>query len=634
MLEIKKNMKKRLTILIALALFIFAPAIADNINSCGVTINSTGTYYVTQNLYSTGTMPCIVVNSSDVTIDCQGYTLYGNGAGDFGIWFMNATSSPGYQERVTIQNCNLQNFERGIIVIGKNLVIKNVTIDGKNIANSVGISITQTDSITVDGVTIINAHTGISATSSNIVFIWNSRLINDRGIYMSGIQQGQIYKTLFNNYINIKVDSVYGTVTATIFDNAFYSTGATIDVSGSHNLQFYIPPSQNTHTCGKNIMGGCVIGGNYWKDYSPNCINNNRDSFCDYGYQIPYTNLYDYYPLAEPQPYLCARLETYSVNMAPTDSKSINWNLAWNSRIAQPQFQVISAPSGISVSFDTSQCNFGLDSAGCTVKVNINTNGVNVGDYSVQVKVSSGDCWYTETIAVHVSSQPCSGSVQLTLNPSSVNPGGTFQAIISGLSNCGGTAYIKDYRGCTSGETLATCQVSGSGCSVSLTAPSNPGTYRYYACFDINLDGLYTTGEYDYKDLTVTTGPTSACQPISSPGTFTLNYDVSANQDVCFPITVSNVVFDCQGHTIYGNGNTYGIFAFQDGVVVKNCNIVGFKTPVLIRSGSVANNTLNGTFSALIVDGSNVEIYNNNLIGKTASVWLNPNASLVKIHDN
>lgn len=628
-------MKKCLTVLIALALFIFAPAFAEEINSCGVTISSPGTYYVTQDLYSTGTMPCIVVNSSDVTIDCQGHNLYGNGAGDFGIWFINATTSPGYQERVTIQNCKLQNFERGITVIGKNLIIRNVMIDSKGISNSVGILVTQTDSITIDGATILNSHTGISAGYSNIVFIWNSGLINnDRGIYMSAIQNGQIYKSRFNNYINLWIDSVYGMVTATIFDNAFYSTGYTIYVDGNHNLQFYIPPNPNTHTCGKNIMGGCVIGGNYWKDYSPNCINNNKDSFCDYGYQIKGTNFYDYYPLAEPEPFLCAQLETKSVYMSPTDSKSINWNLGWNSKIAQPQFQVISAPSGISVSFDTSQCNFGADSSGCAVKVNINTNGVNVGDYNVQIQVSSGDCWYIETITVHVTSRPCSGSVQLTLNPYSVNPGGTFQAIVSGLSNCGGTVYIKDYQGCVSGQTLATCQVSGSGCSASLTAPSNPGTYRYYACFDMNLDGQYTSGEYDYKDLTVTTGPTSACRPISTPGTFTLNYDVSANQDVCFPIIASNVVFDCQGHTIYGNGNTYGIFASQDGVTVKNCNIVDFKAPVLIKSGSVTNNTLNGTFSALIVDGSNVEIYNNILIGKTASIWLNPNASLVNIHDN
>jgi len=627
MLEIKKNMKKCLTVLMALALFIFVPTFAQEINSC-MYINSPGTYYLTQDITSAENNVCLLVDSNDVYIDCQGHWIIGGGSGGSGGIIVASDKT-----NVSAVNCTIVNFQLGIST-GKSGYFYKISISGNNIANSKGFNIPYgTDWVFIRNFNVEKTSIGIFAISTNFLEIEYGWLgDNGIGIYLSGINQGSIFHTQFypTNTRDIKVDSTYGTVTMLIYDNWFYHTN--IEVIGNHNLQF--TNRIDTHECKINILQGCAIGGNYWGDYSPNCINNNRDSFCDYAYQIKGTNFYDYAPIAAPQPYLCANLETKVVYMQPTDLKTIAWNLNWDSYIAKPDFIVVSAPSGFSVSFDTSNCNFNAESSSCSAKINIATNGVNTGDYSLQVQVSSGDCWYRETITVHVVSQACSGSVQLTLNPSSVNPGGTFQAIISGLSNCGGTAYIKDYGGCTSGQTLATCQVSGSGCSVSLTAPSNPGTYRYYACFDINLDGLYTTGEYDYKDLTVTTGPTSACQPISSPGTFTLNYDVSANQDVCFPITVSNVVFDCQGHTIYGNGNTYGIFAFQDGVVVKNCNIVDFKTPVLIRSGSVANNTLNGTFSALIVDGSNVEIYNNNLIGKTGSVWLNPNASLVKIHDN
>jgi hypothetical protein len=627
MLITKKNMKKCLTVLIALALFIFVPAFAQEISSC-MYINSPGTYYLTQDITSSEGRDCLIVDSNDVYIDCQGHWIIGGGSGGFGGILVVSDKT-----NVSAVNCTIVNFQWGIST-GRSGYFYMISISGNNIADSRGFNIPYgADWITIRHFTVEKTSIGISAINTNFLDIeygWFDD--NGIGIYLSGISQGTIYHTQFypGNTRDIKVDSMYGTVNMLIYDNWFYHTN--IEVSGSHNLQFtnYV----STHTCKRNILEGCAIGGNFWGDYSRNCVNNDRNSFCDYAYRIPGTNFDDYAPLAAPQPYLCANLETNVIYMQPTDSKTIVWNLNWDSYIIRPDFIVVSAPSGFSVSFDTSSCNFNAESSSCSAKINIATNGVNTGDYNLQVQVASGDCWYRETITVHVTSQACSGSVQLTLNPSSVNPGGTFQAIISGLSNCGGTAYIKDYQGCTFGQTLATCQVSGSGCSVSLTAPSNAGTYRYYACFDMNLDGQYTSGEYDYKDLTVTTGPTSACRPISTPGTFTLNYDVSANQDVCFPIIVSNVVFDCQGHTIYGNGNTYGIFASQDGVTVKNCNIVDFKAPVLIKSGSVVNNNLNGTFSALIVDGSNVEIYNNTLIGKTASIWLNPNASLVNIHDN
>jgi hypothetical protein len=104
----------------------------------------------------------------------------------------------------------------------------------------------------------------------------------------------------------------------------------------------------------------------------------------------------------------------------------------------------------------------------------------------------------------------CSGKVTLSLVPplsptptSTVKPGDRVTAIIGGLSNCKGTAYLKDAGGCENGKTIATCQISNSGCQLDFTAPTQPGTYTYYACFDVNSDGKYSSGEYDSKTLTV-----------------------------------------------------------------------------------------------------------------------------------
>ncbi|MGB9730164.1 MAG: hypothetical protein ACPL1B_09920, partial [Thermoprotei archaeon] len=77
-------------------------------------------------------------------------------------------------------------------------------------------------------------------------------------------------------------------------------------------------------------------------------------------------------------------------------------------------------------------------------------------------------------------------------------------ASISGLSNCGGTAYLKNVPCSQSGGVIRSCLVQGSGCSFgSIQAPSTPGNYTYYACFDINANGIYESNEQDSKTLEV-----------------------------------------------------------------------------------------------------------------------------------
>ena len=622
-------MRKCLTFLIAL-IFIFIPAFAEEITSCGYTINSPGTYYVVQDLYAIPNIACIHINASNVVLDCQNYMIYGDGIG-YGIITISDTA-PGYQENVEIRNCRIKNYYASITVKGKNIKISNVQIDGNNIDGSIGIAVAYgSHSATIEKSIIIKTRTGVSAVSTSIVFIRDSAITNNiRGVYLSGISYAGVYKNVFNNNIDLLIDQVYGSVSGITYDNKFYGGG--VSISGSHAMQFFNHPPSQIHTCGSNIMGGCAIGGNFWKTYSHNCINNDRDSFCDYAYQIPGTNYVDLYPLAEPQPFMCANLETHSVYMSPTDTKTINWNIWWNYLINPPQFIVVSMPEKFSLGFNYN-CNFNTLDGTCTVKVEISTMGASLGDYTIEVQVSSGNCWYRETITVHVVPQACSGSVELTLSPSSVNPGGSFSAVVSGLSNCGGVAYIKDYRGCVNGETLAFCQVSGSGCSVNLNAPTNVGTYRYYACFDINLDGAYTSGEYDWADLNVVSGPIPACMTISQPGTYTINYDIIGDGP-CIVIFGNDIVFDCLGHSIYGRGNGPGIFVKGNNIEIKNCKIEGFYTGVFVSSSSdvkIRNNYINSTDDALsIFHSHDIEIESNELYARFTNILHNSSSIIFR----
>lgn len=115
----------------------------------------------------------------------------------------------------------------------------------------------------------------------------------------------------------------------------------------------------------------------------------------------------------------------------------------------------------------------------------------------------------------------CEGSVNLSLSPNPSKILDNITANISGLSNCEGkTAYVKDYMGCTSGETIAKCTLDSSSCVTNFTAPSQEGEYGYYACIDKNDDQDFNdSGEQSNKEVLNVTQPAKYCKDVS-PGIF------------------------------------------------------------------------------------------------------------------
>jgi len=301
----------------------------------------------------------------------------------------------------------------------------------------------------------------------------------------------------------IKVDAPVSSVS--IFDNLFFSitsSSFSIDPNAESNVFFY--HSVLRKGCFKNRLSGCAIGGNFWDGYSQGCQNNDKDSFCDNPFKVPGTNLWDYFPLAYPQPYLCQNLQTNSVTMQPSETKTIEIYWAWNQLIPTPTVTCSPSNPSISCSVDTSSCDFSQATSGCTAYLRITTSGTPVGTYQITLETSTagtGGCDYVETIYVNVQTAPCSGSVTLNI-PSNLNISQPYTPSISGLSNCGGVAYYR--QDSCGGQTLKTCYVSGTGCSFgTLNAPSTPGTYTYCGCFDKNSDGIFQSDEYDCKSVNV-----------------------------------------------------------------------------------------------------------------------------------
>ncbi|MEM5814463.1 MAG: hypothetical protein QXD77_01475 [Candidatus Aenigmatarchaeota archaeon] len=97
----------------------------------------------------------------------------------------------------------------------------------------------------------------------------------------------------------------------------------------------------------------------------------------------------------------------------------------------------------------------------------------------------------------------CSGAVSLSL-PSTATGGETVTAKVSGLSNCAGkTGYIK--ADSCAGATACTFSTSATGGSCNLDVPDETNILTYYACVDMNGNGLFTdAGESDFSNVDVT----------------------------------------------------------------------------------------------------------------------------------
>ncbi len=117
---------------------------------------------------------------------------------------------------------------------------------------------------------------------------------------------------------------------------------------------------------------------------------------------------------------------------------------------------------------------------------------------------------------------PCTGTLSLTLSPSTTSPDTAFTATAGGLSNCNGKVvafFVKYTPGSawTAPAPTSVCTVSGSGCSLVFTSSTDYGTDDYGAGIDKNnLNGYDDAGEWATATLSIPiTTTTTTTTPIS-----------------------------------------------------------------------------------------------------------------------
>lgn len=156
---------KRFFTLAALLAFCFgahateAAAAPKALTTCK-TITLPGSYILTKNLTAVGN--CLVVEADNVTIDLDGYTITGDGAGVIGYGIYDGNVA---REKVTVRNGVVTNFLFGVSLDESS----HVTVEHvRAIKNSYGIT-TGNGAIIRDNVASGNVITGIVSGEGNLV---------------------------------------------------------------------------------------------------------------------------------------------------------------------------------------------------------------------------------------------------------------------------------------------------------------------------------------------------------------------------------------------------------------------------------------------------------------------------------
>ncbi len=196
-------------------------AFGTSITSCQ-NINSDGTYYLANNLVSSGN--CIIVNAQNVVIDGQGYSITSSGHGiiinvsSFNISIVNVNISSNqnniYREGF-VENSTITIYNSTLISNGTNLLVRNQSHSVNNLSIEIQNSTLNS--------TANNIHFTVNKSSDNIIRIVNSSMYanNNNNIVPNSYSNGSI-ENLVLEILN-----------------------STLNSSNGHNIVFYTNKSSN-----------------------------------------------------------------------------------------------------------------------------------------------------------------------------------------------------------------------------------------------------------------------------------------------------------------------------------------------------------------------------------------------------
>jgi subtilisin family serine protease len=188
----------------------FSLTIGNNVSSCVVLNNSGENYALDRDIEANGS--CIEIGASDVTLDCNGYVITGNGTG-YGVNLSNYNGT-------SILNCGLFNFSQGISKWGvydysENITLMHNRINVSAVANNgYGVHVVVADNVVVFNNTVYTLGANLS-----------SALYFNPGINNSNVSNNFLNTTGIQSYGIFPADSHYNTFA----DNVIVTGGESSD---------------------------------------------------------------------------------------------------------------------------------------------------------------------------------------------------------------------------------------------------------------------------------------------------------------------------------------------------------------------------------------------------------------------
>ncbi|MBN2122559.1 right-handed parallel beta-helix repeat-containing protein [Candidatus Micrarchaeota archaeon] len=266
----------------AILLFLaFSASFAIDVSSCNTTINASGEYVLTSNLSGAGISvtgidqvaeACILIQASDVSIDCNGYNISNNGTSDAAGIAANGTASSTYTN-ITIKNCPSIDgyFSQVILNHTANGSIQNVSAHN---SAAVGVYLIYTSGTNLTNSTFYDVDYGAYIYKSNSTFVANTTAyaIGTMGILLENSSYCTVAENMVHNCstyggIAMYYDSDYNM----IINNSVWNSTVGVELNRvSHN-------NFTRNLLWDNAYAGVYANNVSWERFESNTIYNNTD---------------------------------------------------------------------------------------------------------------------------------------------------------------------------------------------------------------------------------------------------------------------------------------------------------------------------------------------------------------------
>ena len=278
-------------------------------------ISSPGEYVLANDIIDSSSSTCINITSSNVVFDAAGHLIDGDNFNSAYAIYLNY----GNLENITVKNARITDWGAYSVYVyaSSNVFISNMSSTQKiHIENSNHISIDKVyfdngghtmehamyigpycSYINVTNSTFFNIYSSNDAVTfyytDYVNFINNTVHSNNFGVGLSSSNNNIIaHNFIYDNIYGLSFSSVSNTL---VYDNFFNNTNNAFSSGNYLNTTL-----QN----GTSIIGGNLIGGNFWAKpdgtgFSERCVDADVNGICDYPYQAA-PGAVDYLPLTLP----------------------------------------------------------------------------------------------------------------------------------------------------------------------------------------------------------------------------------------------------------------------------------------------------------------------------------------------